>query len=557
MSSQAPIDSRPTIDQHQWIVSIKEALAQETNGNGSDDAETPISIFRVSKSLFLSKPEAYIPHQVAIGPYHQWRSELHEMERYKFMAARRMQQEHLQGITFDGVVEKLARQDYQIRSCYAQYLDITTETLAWMVAVDASFLLEFFRAYGGDQTSGRDDVWRVSSRMSQVMDHVGKSMTHNAILRDIVLLENQIPLFVLRHLMGCCQHEDDDETLARMLMGVCGSLIPFRKRTGKNFPLGVNEVLQMGNLVELLYHVCIHKSEEISATEYQAPLPRSEEPRPPRSCSTLVVFFSPFLRQLRPLKSVLIFPFRMVGKKMVKLAQSRNVLKEVQAGIGSREMGSMSMRAMASPQPLLDELMIPSVAQLHNAGIRFHAAKGGGIWSIKFDRASGTLHLPCITFDENTDVVLRNLVAFEATSTSRPQILTRYTELMNGIIDTEEDVRLLREKGVVLNHLKSDAEVADRWNGMTRAMFLSKVGHLDNVIEDVNRYYSRRWRVRFGKLLEQYVYRSWPFLTLVAANVFLLLTALQAFCSVFGCGDAVRVGNFAGGMMNSSTLTGI
>jgi hypothetical protein len=31
---------------------------------------------------------------------------------------------------------------------------------------------------------------------------------------------------------------------------------------------------------------------------------------------------------------------------------------------------------------------------------------------------------------------------------------------MNGIIDIEEDVRILREAGIILNRLKSDEEVA-------------------------------------------------------------------------------------------------
>ncbi|KAK9923035.1 hypothetical protein M0R45_031470 [Rubus argutus] len=48
--------------------------------------------------------------------------------------------------------------------------------------------------------------------------------------------------------------------------------------------------------------------------------------------------------------------------------------------------------------------------------------------------------------DGNTEVVLRNLVAYEASTVSGPLVLARYTELMNGIIDTKEDVKLLREK---------------------------------------------------------------------------------------------------------------
>ncbi|KAJ6960578.1 hypothetical protein NC653_038566 [Populus alba x Populus x berolinensis] len=104
---------------------------------------------------------------------------------------------------------------------------------------------------------------------------------------------------------------------------------------------------------------------------------------------------------------------------------------------------------------------------------------------------------------------------------------------MNGIIDTEEDVKLLREKGIILNRLKSDAEVASLWNGMSKSIRLTKVPFLDKVIEDVNRYYNGRWTVKGGRFMKQYVFSSWQFLTLLAAIFLLLLMTLQVFCTVY------------------------
>ncbi|KAJ8536188.1 hypothetical protein K7X08_034589 [Anisodus acutangulus] len=66
---------------------------------------------------------------------------------------------------------------------------------------------------------------------------------------------------------------------------------------------------------------------------------------------------------------------------------------------------------------------------------------------------------------------------------------------MNGIIDTAEDVALLRERGIVLNRLKSDDEVANLWNSMSKSVKLTKVQLLDKVIEDVNKFYNGRWKL--------------------------------------------------------------
>ncbi|XP_039123301.1 putative UPF0481 protein At3g02645 [Dioscorea cayenensis subsp. rotundata] len=185
-------------------------------------------------------------------------------------------------------------------------------------------------------------------------------------------------------------------------------------------------------------------------------------------------------------------------------------------------------------QPLIEEIMIPSVRELVNAGISFSATKGD-VMTIQFDMKTVTLYLPTVKLDSNTEVVLRNLVAYETSIASGPLVFTRYTELMNGIIDTDEDVKLLREQGIILNKMNSDGEVAKLWNSMSSSVRLTRVPFLDKVIEDVNKYYNGRWRVKTIKFMKNYVFGSWQFLTFLAAILLLLLTSLQAFCSVYSC----------------------
>ncbi|KAF7803905.1 putative UPF0481 protein [Senna tora] len=192
--------------------------------------------------------------------------------------------------------------------------------------------------------------------------------------------------------------------------------------------------------------------------------------------------------------------------------------------------------------PLMEEITIPSVTELSNSGICF-LPSNGGILSIRFDVETGTLHLPIIGLDMNTEVLLRNLVAYEASVACGPLVFTRYTELMNGIIDSEEDAKILRENGIIMNHLKSDEEVANLWNGMSRAIKLTRVAFLDKVIEDVNKYYNGRMSVKIWRFVKTYVLSSWQFLTLVVVIFILFLMSLQAFCSFFGCNSRKRVNN--------------
>ncbi|TKY74759.1 putative UPF0481 protein [Spatholobus suberectus] len=106
---------------------------------------------------------------------------------------------------------------------------------------------------------------------------------------------------------------------------------------------------------------------------------------------------------------------------------------------------------------------------------------------------------------------------------------------MNGIIDTEEDVRILREAGILTNRLKSDREVASLWNGMTKSVKVTKVAVLDRAIEGANAYYSGSWKVKVKIAMKKYVYGSWPGLTFLAANVLILLSIVEAICSVYQC----------------------
>ena len=94
---------------------------------------------------------------------------------------------------------------------------------------------------------------------------------------------------------------------------------------------------------------------------------------------------------------------------------------------------------------------------------------------------------------------------------------------------------LLRRRGVVLNRMKSDGEAARLWNGMTRSVRLTKVAAMDRAVEEANRYYNSRWRVRAKRFMRKYVFSSWQVLTFLAAVMMLLLTTLQAFCSVYTC----------------------
>ncbi|XP_031276530.1 putative UPF0481 protein At3g02645 [Pistacia vera] len=532
------------IDERQWIINIRRTLEEELE---LSDIEIPVCIFSVPKPLRSSDPDSYTPQEVAIGPYHYWRPELYEMERYKLAAAKRTQRNLHGDIKFQYVVEQLSELEPTIRACYHKFLDVSSETLTWMMAIDASFLLEFLQIYAIKEGKASR---RVSSRsMLHILDYAGSKAAHNAILRDMVMLENQIPLFALRKMLEVqySSSESADEMLEAMLIGFYEELSPFKmmQDTPKI------RVSESAHLLDYLYDTIVPK------VQLQSQLTGStDQDNGGAAQKDGFSGDSTFLKKLmneiwkllsklnkrpirliqkillsKPMKLILKLPWKLLSKLpgLSILAQPLQVLMS-----GGGEEKDPDGESDSNKPPLVEEITIPSVTELLKSQVRFVAAKGN-ISTISFDSKKAIFRLPIISLDVNTEVILRNLVAYEASNASGPLAFSRYTELMNGIIDSEEDVKILRERGIIFNRLKSDAEVANMWNGMNKSIRLTKVPQIDKVIEDVNKYYNSRWKVKLGKYMRLYVFGSWQFLTLLATILLLLLVMLQAFCSVYNC----------------------
>ncbi|KAI4352337.1 hypothetical protein L6164_006600 [Bauhinia variegata] len=544
LRSTMPFDSKTIFDEHRWVIRIRQTLEEELE---DDDDEFPVSIFNVPKPLMASDPDSYIPQLVAIGPYHYWRSELNDIERHKLAAAKRLQKQ-LQSLKLEHLVHQMMKLEQRIRASYHKYLNFNGETLTWMMVVDASFLLEFLHVYAIQEGTA---ITGISSRMSHLLDYAGRKSVHNAILRDIAMLENQIPLFVLRKMLEFkfSSLESADDMLLSMLTGLFEELSPFKMM--EDYPeiqvsdcehlldffydMIVPKFEEQGDLVELEVQHGDGEGNEKSILDYVQKL-LSEIWRLLSKVTEVALDLVKKILQFRPMKIIIMLPWTIIsnlpGFWIMKQPVEHLFFPQVQES--KAENGNSGLNNLMNRSPLMEEITIPSVTELLKSGFCF-LPTNGGISTIGFDAETATLYLPIIGLDVNTEVLLRNLVAYEASTASGPLIFTRYIELMNGIIDSDEDAKILRENGIILSYLKSDEEVASMWNGMSKSIRLTKVQFLDKVIEDVNNYYNGRFSLKVGKFMKLYVFASWRFLTFFAAFSILLLMFMQVFNSFYRC----------------------
>ncbi|KAG0476280.1 hypothetical protein HPP92_013121 [Vanilla planifolia] len=176
----------PPLPQSPWFISVLEKLevAREY------EASTPwtnLSIYHVPKSLRDVDVSAYAPHVVSLGPYHHGRRRLRGMETHKWRALHRALSRHSADVRpfLDAALalEPLAR------SCYESPLHLPPSALAESLLLDSVFVLELLRGAAGEGFSSlgyapNDPVFAFRGTM-------------HSLQCDMIMLENQIPLFVL------------------------------------------------------------------------------------------------------------------------------------------------------------------------------------------------------------------------------------------------------------------------------------------------------------------------------------------------------------------------
>ncbi|GLJ35847.1 hypothetical protein SUGI_0719590 [Cryptomeria japonica] len=356
------------------------------------------------------------------------------------------------------------------------------------------------------------------------------------------MLENQLPLFLVQKLLEMQLGSQDkaEERLSNLVSLVCQEWSPFMLKMRDSSRLCIKE---RGHILEVLYYSIVPAAamdDTISKKNDDENVSLPDSTCITRALKALWNVLSSLKISLAQLLSALSErvlkgrPVQLVTQLSTNLVSAFETLSIKRKDENDEETDEERGYSTVEIPPTCDELEIPSVAELYSAGVTFRPTDGD-LTTIRFDKTSATLYLPKLRLDSSTEVVLRNLLAFETSVAPGALIFTRYADFMNGIIDTVEDVRLLRKSGIIYNHLADDGKVASLWNGMGKCVQLTRVKYLDQVIADVNRHYNNRWSVAAKKYVNKYIFRSWQLLTVLAARILLLLTCFQAFCSVYDC----------------------
>ncbi|XP_059669441.1 putative UPF0481 protein At3g02645 [Cornus florida] len=413
------------------------------------------------------KQHVYSPTTVSIGPIHNIGAEPHlqEMEEiklsYMHMLFNRCGQAKFKQAQKD-CVDAMGAMEGDVQKCFAEVKLDKNPRLAEIILIDGCFLIElFFRNYRKEQDP---ILWN--------------PFKYYAVQRDLLLLENQIPFFVLEKLF---------ELLVKYIEVV----------EGKPNPSSVNEcvISFFAGMMGL----------EIN----NAPT----EDRYNRTPSDILT-----------------------NKREAKVRTPHHILHLLHTCyvpcIYEEEWKTWEQRNKEVPG------FKYAATQLDIAGVKLQAREKTNLFKLKFTTPrhcfclwrKGQFEIPPFTIDESTEPLLRNLIAFEQCNPGFLSFFTSHAFLMDILIDTEDDVKLLEEVGIISNCSGSREAVLQIFNDICKNAVPRYFLYAD-LWKNVKDFCTPR-RVGFRKLIRYYFGNIWIRVSVIGAILLFILTFLQTFFTI-------------------------
>ncbi|KAI3877822.1 hypothetical protein MKX03_020969 [Papaver bracteatum] len=441
-----------------------------------------ICIHRVHEKLHkATEPSSYAPLMVSIGPFHRGKESLKAMEECKLhymsnVLNRTREENNFDSIqrVFKNCVESIGKMEEKIRQCYSETINLESKEFIEMMVVDGLFIIGVFHALTG--TKLVDDKFLFHNIWGK-----------NTLLWDLLLFENQIPIFVLERLYNLtADHKNQPKGMS--FQGV--ALNTFKDNI--ELPRKINTItkLKLASLGEGNKHL-LH----LVAKSMHPDTHPNNKPVVQINCSP----FSKCTKLITMLKNAFLQVFKWI---IIFIAPTPNSSHKLSGSV------------------------IPSATELARAGVSFEIGPNDGSFlDVKFD--DGVMTIPSLVVGINTGRFFRNLVASEQyfDQNGSPYYMTSYAIFMDNLVSSAEDVTLLRNQGIITHTLGTDDDVCNIFNKLCSDIYL-KDDYYADIHKRVNIYYCDRWNFCKATLRRTYFDNPWAGIYLVAATLFLILSLI-------------------------------
>ncbi|XP_071723542.1 UPF0481 protein At3g47200-like [Rutidosis leptorrhynchoides] len=454
-----------------------------------------LSIYQIPRYLKNDEDKACVPQIVSLRPYHHCDEHLYHMERHKWRCLDHiLERSSLRIGLYLDLVKKVER---RARACYEGRISMTRDEFVKMMVLDGCFVTEMFQGFA-----------KGFEKLGYPLNDPVFSMQRSILLiqRDMIMLENQIPFFILDQLLSLQLGDlNQKEHVTKLALQFFSPLI--------GVPLFM--YLGVARRMETLH-----------------PIDKDSHRR---------LKFDPLNDHGK------VHCLEVVRRSLQHLGLKRPETKKWSQGL---------------KRPTFN------LSELQEAGIKIKLRWSDSWGDIHFkNRIVG---IPPIMIHEGTRSLLLNLIAFEQSHFNCSYYVTSYVIFMRDLINSPEDVLYLRNHGIIHHCLGSNAEVPDLFHRLCQEMaFDREDSYLSDIYNELHEYYqfrfipseidnfppdtcwagikicprilcgisraflTRKWNAWKVILKSKYFDSPWSIISLIAAFVLLVLTCIQSFYAVY------------------------
>ncbi|GFS35328.1 hypothetical protein Acr_00g0039140 [Actinidia rufa] len=155
------------------------------------------SIYNVPRKIRKLNEEAYTPCLMSIGPLHHGKPHLKSMKRYKLEYCQKFL--YLSGMGIENLIDEAKGWENEVREHYQDNIKYSSKEFVEMFVLDGTFIIMLFLKEKFPKNFAYNDVIFANQWMQR------------ALLHDMMLLENQLPCFVLEKLLSMVRQELPDK----------------------------------------------------------------------------------------------------------------------------------------------------------------------------------------------------------------------------------------------------------------------------------------------------------------------------------------------------------
>ncbi|XP_065631616.1 UPF0481 protein At3g47200 [Quercus suber] len=445
-------------------------------------------IYKVPRKLREVSEAYYDPKLISIGPFHYQR----DMEKPKVRYLKDFC--YRTGKSQKEIARIIEPDELLIRHYYAEVFDISSEDFVKMVLLDSTFIVELFLKSAGREEDESNASGEDGSHMRGKDKNcciTSTPLMKNYITRDLLLLENQLPFFILDKLYPQFFSSEQDENNA--FLKLAGNfLFPKNeeKKIFENFDKKkVNHFTDMMRYLYLPSNLGSNAPPNLNLCPFPPNLNLCLGSNAPSPVENLIKNL-PNARKLDE-----------AGVTFDNTERGPLLNIEFEVGNLTTILPCLTCSWLLHCMPFLERCQCLLKTQTF-------------------------LRMRSLEVHDETEGNFRNLMALEQCHYPSEAYICNYIVLLDFLINTRDDVELLVDKGIIVNALGSNKAVAKMVNKLALEI-TEKNPCYKNLAARIDNYYKSACNRNMGSLRTVYFRDIWRGTATVVGIIVLPLTILN------------------------------